>query len=216
LLRNYSAKKNSRSHALVQSEALAAHGAWLSTLPARGLGLPLVNGVSRASGLVIRQQTMDLSPSCHGREDGVGISSIPERLIGRSERFSPGRSEPSAPTGLLEMPNFRDGRCMSDKLKISPAVCCRRQLLLTAAAAVGAAATAGGIGSAKAAVKVSASAAGYQDNPNGDKQCSKCVHFLPPNSCKMVDGTISPQGYCRLFSPRQSASVPRRGSASIG
>jgi hypothetical protein len=104
---------------------------------------------------------------------------------------------------------------MSSKLEIWSAVYCRRRLLLSAAAAAGAA-TAGGIGSAEAALKVSASAAGYQDNPNGDKQCSKCVHFLPPSSGKMVDGTISPQGYCRLFSPRQSASVPTHGSASAG
>ena len=104
---------------------------------------------------------------------------------------------------------------MSSKLKSWSAVYCRRRLLLIAAAAVGAA-TAGSIGSSEAALKVSASVAGYQDNPNGDKQCSKCVHFLPPSSCKMVDGTISPQGYCRLFSPRQSASVPTHGSASAG
>ena len=104
---------------------------------------------------------------------------------------------------------------MSSKLKIWSAVYCRRRLLLIAAAAVGAA-TAGGSGSAEAALKVSASAAGYQDNPNGDKQCSKCVHFLPPSSCKMVDGTISPQGYCRLFSPRQSASGRWSDTASAG
>jgi hypothetical protein len=93
---------------------------------------------------------------------------------------------------------------MSNKLNIWPTVYCRRRLLLSAAAAVGAA-TAGGIGSAEAALKVSASAAGYQDHPNGDQQCSKCAHFLPPSTCKMVDGAISPNGYCRLFSSRQSA-----------
>jgi hypothetical protein len=67
------------------------------------------------------------------------------------------------------------------------------------------AATAGGTGSAEDALKISASAAGYQDHPNGDKQCGKCLQFLPPSSCKIVDGTISPLGYCRIFSPRQSA-----------
>jgi hypothetical protein len=125
------------------------------------------------------------------------------------------KREAIAPTGLLAIANVREKDPVSSKLQIWSAVYCRRRLLLSAAAAVGAA-TAGGIGSAAAASKVSASAAGYQDNPNGDKQCSKCAQFLPPSSCKRVDGTISPQGYCRLFSPRQSASVPTLGSASAG
>jgi hypothetical protein len=104
---------------------------------------------------------------------------------------------------------------MSDELKIWPTVYCRRRLFISAVAAVSAA-TAGGIGSVEAALKVSASAAGYQDHPNGDQQCSKCVQFLPPSSCKMVDGAISPNGYCRLFSRRQSAAAPWRGSTSAG
>jgi hypothetical protein len=36
----------------------------------------------------------------------------------------------------------------------------------------------------------------YQDKPNADKQCSGCAQFVPPNGCKVVEGTISPQGYC--------------------
>lgn len=36
----------------------------------------------------------------------------------------------------------------------------------------------------------------YQDTPNGDKQCSNCLQFVPPGSCKVVEGTISPNGYC--------------------
>jgi hypothetical protein len=102
---------------------------------------------------------------------------------------------------------------MSDKLKIWPTVYCRRRLLLSALAAVSAVA-AKGTDSAEAELKISASAVGYQDHPNGDKQCGKCVQFLPPSSCKIVDGIISPDGYCRLFSPRESAWAPWRGSAS--
>jgi hypothetical protein len=45
----------------------------------------------------------------------------------------------------------------------------------------------------------------YQDHPDGDKRCDKCEQFQPPSACKMVDGTISPQGSCRIFVPiRQS------------
>ena len=36
----------------------------------------------------------------------------------------------------------------------------------------------------------------YQDKPSGDKQCSNCLQFVAPNGCKVVDGTVSPSGYC--------------------
>ena len=104
---------------------------------------------------------------------------------------------------------------MSDKLKSWSTPCSRRYLLLDAAAAV-MAVVAAGTDRAAAALKISQSAVGYQDHPNGDKYCSECVHFLPPSSCNMVDGTISPQGYCRIFAPRQSASTRWRGSALAG
>jgi hypothetical protein len=39
----------------------------------------------------------------------------------------------------------------------------------------------------------------YQDHPDGDKRCDKCTQFQPPDACKVVDGSISPQGSCRIF-----------------
>jgi len=58
---------------------------------------------------------------------------------------------------------------------------------------------------ATAAPKISQRVVAYQDHPDGDKRCDKCVQFQPPSACKMVDGTISPQGSCRIFVPiRQS------------
>jgi hypothetical protein len=47
--------------------------------------------------------------------------------------------------------------------------------------------------------KISKVAVNYQDHPDGDKRCDKCVQFQPPDACKMVEGTISPQGSCRIF-----------------
>jgi hypothetical protein len=47
--------------------------------------------------------------------------------------------------------------------------------------------------------KVSKESTKYQDKPNGDKQCSNCAQFVPNNSCKIVEGTISPQGYCIIW-----------------
>ena len=54
---------------------------------------------------------------------------------------------------------------------------------------------------ASAAIKISKGAVAYQDQPDGDKECAKCAQFEPPAGCKLVDGPISPQGYCRLFAP---------------
>ena len=74
---------------------------------------------------------------------------------------------------------------------------------------VGAVATAAiicaGLNAANAAIKISHKAVAYQDHPEGDKRCEKCAQFQAPNECKMVDGLINPQGYCRIFAPiRQS------------
>ena len=41
----------------------------------------------------------------------------------------------------------------------------------------------------------------YQDSPNGNQQCSRCTHFRPPNSCQIVEGSVSPNGWCRHFKP---------------
>jgi hypothetical protein len=66
---------------------------------------------------------------------------------------------------------------------------------------------------AVAVIKISQKAVAYQDHPEGDKRCDKCIQFQPPDACKMVDGTISPRGYCRLFAlNRQSA----RRSQTVG
>jgi hypothetical protein len=47
--------------------------------------------------------------------------------------------------------------------------------------------------------KVSQKAAGYRTSPNGASRCQQCLHFLPPSACKLVDGQISPNGFCSFF-----------------
>lgn len=79
---------------------------------------------------------------------------------------------------------------------------CRRALLQSALSAAGAAAIlCGEPDSATAVIKISKTAVAYQDHPDGDKRCDKCVQFQPPDACKMVEGPISPQGSCRIFMP---------------
>lgn len=43
----------------------------------------------------------------------------------------------------------------------------------------------------------------YQHSPKDGQQCSGCIHFVSPNTCKLVQGEISPQGWCMLYAPKQ-------------
>ena len=74
----------------------------------------------------------------------------------------------------------------------------RRNLLTRAALLAGAAFAASVVPNKQASAqqKASKEAMKYQDKPNGDQRCSNCLQFMPPSSCKVVDGTISPNGYC--------------------
>lgn len=43
----------------------------------------------------------------------------------------------------------------------------------------------------------------YQAQPKGELKCSKCANFIAEsNTCKLVDGTISPEGWCSLWSQK--------------
>jgi hypothetical protein len=50
-----------------------------------------------------------------------------------------------------------------------------------------------------AQVKVSPIEAQYQDQPKGGLSCALCSLFRPPRSCEIVEGDISPNGWCRFF-----------------
>lgn len=39
----------------------------------------------------------------------------------------------------------------------------------------------------------------YQATPKGDQSCANCALFVAPSSCGVVDGTISPSGWCNLY-----------------
>ncbi|HEY2476004.1 MAG TPA: hypothetical protein VGI19_14535 [Candidatus Cybelea sp.] len=58
--------------------------------------------------------------------------------------------------------------------------------------------------------KASKSAMHYQSSPNGTMQCSGCKFFIPgadaksDGTCQVVDGSISPSGYCQAFSAKSS------------
>lgn len=80
----------------------------------------------------------------------------------------------------------------------------RRALFPTmflSAAAVGAALSLG-TGMAEAQSKTSKKVAKYQDHPNKGQQCSDCRFFRPPKSCQLVEGDISPNGWCSFFAKK--------------
>jgi hypothetical protein len=51
----------------------------------------------------------------------------------------------------------------------------------------------------QAAAKMKQAAVEYQDSPKGDQECSNCSLFQEPNACTLVDGEISPKGWCKFW-----------------
>jgi hypothetical protein len=55
------------------------------------------------------------------------------------------------------------------------------------------------IAPARAADKMTKAQAEYQDSPNGIYSCGTCTLFERPSSCKVVDGEVSTDGWCKAF-----------------
>lgn len=69
----------------------------------------------------------------------------------------------------------------------------------------GAAALAASIAPAAAqSGKMSQQAAAYQNGPKSGQKCLDCSFFVQPSSCKLVDGTISPVGWCKFYAKKAS------------
>lgn len=50
------------------------------------------------------------------------------------------------------------------------------------------------------AAKVSRKAAHYRDRPDNGRHRSGCAYFIKPHSCRLVEGSISPNGWCQYYS----------------
>ena len=55
---------------------------------------------------------------------------------------------------------------------------------------------------AQQAEKLAQNVVQYQNTPKDGQECDKCVNWVAPNACKIVDGTINPKGYCVAFAPQ--------------
>jgi hypothetical protein len=73
----------------------------------------------------------------------------------------------------------------------------RRGMIRAALAGI----AAGSIGGSRAGAsdKMTRQQAEYQDTPKGIYSCATCSLFEPPKSCKVVEGDVSPDGWCRAF-----------------
>jgi hypothetical protein len=54
---------------------------------------------------------------------------------------------------------------------------------------------------AAAATKMAQKMVSYRDKPQGNARCDGCAQWQAPASCKIVSGTISPNGWCTLYAP---------------
>jgi hypothetical protein len=81
----------------------------------------------------------------------------------------------------------------------------RRQVLTGTMLALGVAAAATRVPEASALQKITQADAAYQITPKGDQRCGACFNFRQPNTCKFVQGNISPSGWCQLFAPKTSS-----------
>lgn len=56
--------------------------------------------------------------------------------------------------------------------------------------------------------KVSKTVAKYQETPHGTQQCDGCMQYIPGKAasangtCKIVEGSISPKGWCTFFTAK--------------
>jgi hypothetical protein len=55
------------------------------------------------------------------------------------------------------------------------------------------------VSKAQASEKMTRQQAQYQDTPNGIYSCAVCTLFEPPAACKVVDGEVSKDGWCKAF-----------------
>jgi hypothetical protein len=52
---------------------------------------------------------------------------------------------------------------------------------------------------AAAQTKVTQKAVKYQDTPKGAQRCDNCTQFEAPYSCKTVEGSVAPAGWCMVY-----------------
>jgi hypothetical protein len=57
-------------------------------------------------------------------------------------------------------------------------------------------------GQASADAKMTQKLVHYQTTPKGPARCQTCTQFLPTPACRLVQGPISPSGWCQLYAAK--------------
>ncbi|GAA5524100.1 iron oxidase [Microbulbifer aestuariivivens] len=57
---------------------------------------------------------------------------------------------------------------------------------------------------ARAQGKASQAAVQYQDTPKNGQKCVDCQFWTDPDACQVVEGKISPEGWCSLYVKKMS------------
>jgi len=52
--------------------------------------------------------------------------------------------------------------------------------------------------------KMTQKAAEYQNGPKNGQKCLDCSFYVQPQACKLVEGTISPVGWCKFYAKKAS------------
>jgi High potential iron-sulfur protein len=93
---------------------------------------------------------------------------------------------------------------MDDAPKTPPQALSRRLLLrnVTVGGAVIFTAATGTHRMAAAQTKVAKKVVAYQDQPHDGQSCGNCLQFEPPSACKVVEGVITPTGWCQVWAKK--------------
>ncbi len=75
----------------------------------------------------------------------------------------------------------------------------RRRAVLSTLSCVAAYVATGAQWKAFASDKMTREQAKYQDYPQGIYSCAICSLFEPPKSCKVVEGDVSKDAWCKAF-----------------
>lgn len=56
--------------------------------------------------------------------------------------------------------------------------------------------------------------ANYTNNGIGDERCQNCENFLAPARCEIVEGIISPEGWCKFFDSKHALLGEKWGTTT--
>ena len=95
---------------------------------------------------------------------------------------------------------------MKDEPRVLSSQLSRRSLLRSVGFAAGGVAILGTTVTAnRAEAKPTQKLVGYQDTPKGEQRCDNCSQFQAPSSCKVVEGDVSPAGWCKVYVKKAAA-----------